>query len=96
MFNTELFGNIFVNSVYLIKFNVFSSEELIETKLNLIYRKLYVGSMYGPHVLISMWKGDPSPPSPPALSLLGNYFVTAFLSLHDSPCPAFKNFGLLS
>lgn len=61
MFNTELFGNIFVNSVYLIKFNVFSSEELIETKLNLIYRKLYVGSMYWPHVLISMWKGDPSP-----------------------------------
>ena len=29
----------------------FSSEQLIETKLNLIYRKLYVGSMYWPLVI---------------------------------------------
>lgn len=97
MFSTKLFGNLFVNSGYLIPFSVFSSEEFMETKLNLIYRKVYVGSMYWPLVTVSTWKDDPGRHLPPsALYLLGNYFVTAFLSLHDSPCPAFKNFGLLS
>lgn len=39
MFNTKLFGNRFVNCVYTIKFYVFFSEKVIETKLNLFYRK---------------------------------------------------------
>lgn len=59
--------------------------------------KLYVRSLSWPLVIIFMWKDDPVATCPHLLCIYWEIILSLlFLSLHDNPCPAFKNIGLLS
>lgn len=57
MFNTKLFGNKLSILCILNKIQCFVLRR-VETKLNLIYRKLHVGLLYWPLVINSMLKDD--------------------------------------
>lgn len=90
MFSTKLFGKYLLIVCNLIKFYVFFSEEFIETKLNLFYRKQSMWDQCTVLLLLfPCGRMTHLPLSPFALYLLGNHFLIAFMNLHEvGLCPA--------